>query len=299
MKSKTVAIDVQGGIGNQLFMYFAALYWAEVNNAKLVVNVGKIGAYGVHHGSEIAEFELNCEVMNRKPSHLERLLFRVRKKVLKTKFGSKLDELFEFKSFYSSDIGYDVKLETRKRLKTIEGYFQTYKYFDAISNPSYKILRLRNVSTWFEKTKQEIQDLQFIAVHVRRGDFKNFSNNVGLLSKDYYAAAIGEIDLSLGKDFPIIVFSDEPELAKIILAKFENRVIKWITQPRESSPIESLLLMSDAHAIVIANSTYSWWAAKLGNPKLVVAPKQWFRLGEPPKDLYPDEWHLVTSFWET
>ena len=146
---------------------------------------------------------------------------------------------------------------------------------------------------------QELQKSPFMAVHVRRGDFKNFSNNVGLLSNDYYAEAIQEIDLRSGGNFPIIVFSDEPEIANKVLEAHELRVNKWITQPVGSSPIESLLLMSEAHAIVIANSTYSWWAAKLGRSKLVVAPKQWFRKGDPPKDLYPNDWQLVTSSWET
>ena len=192
MKSKTVTIDVQGGIGNQLFMYFAALYWAEVNNAKLIVNVGKIGAFGVHHGSTLDEFELNCEVINRELTHLGGLLYRVRRRFLKTKLGLKLDELFQFRFYYSAELGYDEKLEARKHLKSIEGYFQTYKYFDALSDPNLKFLRLTNVSSWFEKTRLAIQQLQFLAVHVRRGDFKNFSKNVGLLSKDYYAAAIGK-----------------------------------------------------------------------------------------------------------
>jgi hypothetical protein len=55
--------------------------------------------------------------------------------------------------------------------------------------------------------------------------------------------------------------------------------------------------MSEASASVIANSTYSWWGAKLGDPKLVVAPKKWFKSGVDPKDLYPQDWILVESEW--
>jgi hypothetical protein len=56
--------------------------------------------------------------------------------------------------------------------------------------------------------------------------------------------------------------------------------------------------MSDATGIVIANSTYSWWAAKLGRAKQVIAPEQWFRVGIAPRDLYPGNWQLVPSAWE-
>lgn len=299
MRSKSVSIDVQGGIGNQLFMYFAGLYWAQANNVELVVNVGKIGVYGIHHGSGLDEFQLRCQIIGSKPSSLEALYCRIKKWLLKSRFGLKLDEIFAFRTYYSPEVGYDEKLAARKRLKKIEGYFQTYKYFDALDSQDLKILKLRKTSFWFEETLRELQESPFIAVHVRRGDFKKFSKNVGLLSNDYYADAIQELDLLLGGNFPIIVFSDEPETAKIVLKAHELRVNRWISQPVGSSPIESLLLMSEAHAIVIANSTYSWWAAKLGRSKLVVAPKQWFRMGETPKDLYPNDWQLVTSSWET
>jgi hypothetical protein len=299
MKSKPVTIDVQGGIGNQLFMYFAALYWSQENNVELVVNLGKIGIFGVHHGSELDEFELDCQVTRDTPSLFKAFLYRIRKRMFRNRFALMLDNIIKFRTFYSSEIGYDEKLETRKHLRIIEGYFQTYRYFDGIASTNLKKLKLKKGSLWFEETMQVLQKSPFIALHVRRGDFKNFSNNVGLLSSEYYSTAIREIDFILGEKPPIIVFSDEPKLAREVLAEHEFRVSRWITQPQHSSPIESLLLMSEAHAIVIANSTYSWWAAKLGRSKLVIAPKQWFRLGEPPKDLYPPDWHLVPSSWET
>jgi hypothetical protein len=299
MKFKRVTIDVQGGIGNQLFMYFAGLYWAQENDVELVVNLGKIGIFGVHHGSELDEFELDCKVTRDAPSLLKAFVYRVRKRMFRSRFGSILDRVIKFRTFYSSEIGYDGKLETRKHLRSIEGYFQTYKYFDGILNPNFKNLKLRNGSLWFEETRKILRVSPFIALHVRRGDFKNYSNSVGLLSNEYYSTAIREVDLILGEELAIIVFSDEPKLAREVLAEHEFRVSRWITQPQNSSPIESLLLMSEAHAIVIANSTFSWWAAKLGRSKLVIAPKQWFRLGESPKDLYPADWHLVPSSWET
>jgi hypothetical protein len=57
--------------------------------------------------------------------------------------------------------------------------------------------------------------------------------------------------------------------------------------------------MSLASANVIANSTFSWWAAALNQNKgFVVAPDKWFRGLEDPKDLIPPDWILVKSQWE-
>jgi hypothetical protein len=50
--------------------------------------------------------------------------------------------------------------------------------------------------------------------------------------------------------------------------------------------------------MVIANSTYSWWAATLGNPnKTIACPSKWFAQMVDPEDLYPEGWIKVSSEW--
>jgi hypothetical protein len=55
-------------------------------------------------------------------------------------------------------------------------------------------------------------------------------------------------------------------------------------------PIEVLHLMSIGSSYVIANSTFSWWAAKLSNSRQVIAPEPWFVGAKEPSQLIPDEW---------
>jgi hypothetical protein len=55
-----------------------------------------------------------------------------------------------------------------------------------------------------------------------------------------------------------------------------------------------LKLMSQAEGFIIANSSFSWWAATLGSEQnqKVVAPKIWFK-GNSPVDIHDPAWELI------
>ena len=61
---------------------------------------------------------------------------------------------------------------------------------------------------------------------------------------------------------------------------------------------EQLLLMSLCQYNIIANSTFSWWAAYLNdNPdKIVCYPEEWFKTttGHDTSDLFPEDWAKVS-----
>ena len=60
-KDSTVVVEVVGGLGNQLFCYAAGAYLAKKTNAKLVLDISKIGVGAVDHGKTILNFQLDCE----------------------------------------------------------------------------------------------------------------------------------------------------------------------------------------------------------------------------------------------
>ena len=73
---------------------------------------------------------------------------------------------------------------------------------------------------------------------------------------------------------------------------------KIIIPPENVSDAEILILMSHASRVVIANSTFSWWAARINaENKTVIAPSTWFRGMLAPKDLMPPEWTTIPSQW--
>ena len=95
------------------------------------------------------------------------------------------------------------------------------------------------------------------AIHIRRCDYVQLNRTIG---GDYYNNAM-EI---LGST-NTMVFSDDPEWAqRLNLGQVYPSV----------GIIEDMLTMSTAERFIIANSTYSWWAAYLSGKSDVIYPKE-------------------------
>jgi hypothetical protein len=129
-------------------------------------------------------------------------------------------------------------------------------------------------------------------LNVRRGDYTKAVNQqtLGLASAAYYARAL-RLLRRLGVSGPVFVVSDELDLAMAELADIPD--LQPIAPPAGTDLIEIVLAMSRAHAMVMANSTFSWWAAWLGDrpDRPVIAPRPWFntlRLSE--RDLLLPHW---------
>jgi hypothetical protein len=114
-------------------------------------------------------------------------------------------------------------------------------------------------------------------VHIRRGDYayvKEITAIHGICSMDYYFEAMELIK----KIFPtasFFIFSDDVDWVKENFQQPNN----YIITPNLTSPQEDLRLMSMCTHHIIANSSFSWWAAWL-NPlvnKLVVSPREWMK----------------------
>lgn len=287
-----------GGLGNQLFTYFAGVLYSEIHSKKLVVDLGRLETIGTSHGASIAGFKLPHEVSYFKDGKCLEFWKRIGRLVVRKQIisGKNLARLSGF--YTSNQIGFDSDFCVLPNLSEVEGYFQSYRYFDSVQNETFQALEILNPTAWFLENSKLLDSESYIVLHVRRGDFRKHKDSVGLLSLNYYLQAIEKIDELRTDKLPIWVFSDEIDLAKDLLEGVSGRVVKFVDQPVESSANESLLLMSRAAAIVIANSTFSWWAATLGPEKIVIAPREWFVGSTNPVDLYPPNWHQIKSTWE-
>jgi hypothetical protein len=165
----------------------------------------------------------------------------------------------------------------------IEGYFQSYKYFDEFKQDIINDFTFK--SDILNKCKNFI--LQFInplAIHVRRGDYVN---HPGLwnITPEYIQEAINQFS---DDECTFIIFSDDIEWCKQIFPE-------WAIFVEGNNQFEDLCLMSLCNHNIISNSSYSWWGAYLNqNPnKKVIAPKNWFIPSKPLNDLYPKTWTII------
>lgn len=112
----------------------------------------------------------------------------------------------------------------------------------------------------------------YVSIHVRRGDYVNNSFHWDLSETDYYEKA-----MVLFPDKQFIVFSDDIAWCK------QQDIFKDCAFSENEDEVTDFNIMASCESNIIANSTFSWWAAYI-NPcpaKKIVAPREdtWFRDG--------------------
>lgn len=114
--------------------------------------------------------------------------------------------------------------------------------------------------------------IDYVSIHVRRGDYVGNDFYVDLFSNGYYERA-----MALFPNEKFIVFSDDIEWCK------QQEIFKGCAFSEGNGEVEDLNMMASCKSNIIANSSYSWWAAYLNpNPaKTVIAPKEWYTLSSP------------------
>lgn len=174
------------------------------------------------------------------------------------------------------------------RDKTLCGHWQSEKYFPTAADFLRSRLSLPlNMPPSTLELGERLRNENSIAVHVRRGDYTIPENVVyhGLCSLQYYKQAreyINERTLET-KGY---VFSDDPDWCRANFPCCE--VVST------GSRFQDFYLISQCRHAIIANSTFSWWAAWVGDNqpnRIVVAPKTWFITPNlDARDLVPERW---------
>ena len=162
------------------------------------------------------------------------------------------------------------------------GYFQSELYFKHNKNKIFNLFELENVLIDNDIDKNKI------AVHVRRGDYIKYSDTHTNLfeTTSYYKKAFEYFGLN--KDY--IVFSDDIDWCK------KNICLQNIEYSKEDSDVRDLASMAKYPNKIIANSSFSWWAAWLTNNKdTVIAPAHWFTGKNIKKwnTIYSEDWRVI------
>lgn len=304
-KLRPVELILFGGLGNQLFQYFAALYLAQNLGTSLKIDSTFSQLKRTGHSDWINVLNLPATMSGQTPKYSARYLLalvrRISRGALARVVRSGELQLSLFNEFRSSVVGYDPNLELITKPVTITGYFQTWKYYQALKEKNLAPrISIEHPSPWFTKMGETLNAQgRVLGIHVRRGDYLS-NPEIGVLSCCYYRDCLKTLsDQGVVWD-AIWIFSDDIPIAKQELGPLfsDQDKVYFVNPPPDSHAFESLALMSLSSALIIANSTFSWWAAILGNTqKVVVCPSKWFALVTDPLDLYPPHWHKVPSAW--
>ena len=283
-----IIIMMSGGLGNQMFQY--ALYCRLQELGREVKMDDKRGFEGDVNGrvprlkevfgvdyETASDKEVNNLLDSNKDifSIAKRKIFGRKSKRYREKSGIFDEELFNIDNVY------------------LDGYWQSEKYFDSSTVkerlkkdfylPESDIIKSPHAKEIFDK----ISSTESVSVHIRRGDYLNpgvVENHGGICTEEYYSKAM---DLLRKKknDAKFFFFSND---------------IKWVKQhykdmgeivelENEDMDVAELFLMSSCKNHILANSSFSWWSAWLGDSsdKLIVVPSKWANLKQM-DDIYTD-----------
>tara|TARA_Y100000310_G_scaffold121477_1_gene120257 strand:+ start:3808 stop:4608 length:801 start_codon:yes stop_codon:yes gene_type:complete len=173
----------------------------------------------------------------------------------------------------------------------IHGYFQSPFYFSKFQEELREEFQFsKNIDSIAQEKIDDIRspDSLVCALHFRRSDYLEFPNFHTNLEAEYYNHAVS-IMLDKFPDIKFVAFSDDAEW-------LQETLPPDILPSTGENQFEDMCMMTKCDAHIIANSSFSWWAAWLStSTNLVIAPQRWFG-PEGPKDwstIYPPGWGLL------
>lgn len=269
----TIVVRIKGGLGNQLYGY-AFYTWLKVkyHDKTVKTDMDSLKIHVPHDGITLDKvfprIKLN-QASGIELLKITRELPIIYRGPLKHRINAgrqKINQKFFKQSYavYKSDddaIGVnDVEKMIEDGKRYLDSYWQDAEYFDQIKNeilPEFKF-DLNNREIFFEN---EIRCNNAVSVHVRRGDYvgSHFESDVGA---DYYRRAIEYINAKM-PEAHFYFFSDDKEYIMQAFAWVKNKTI--VSEYKGEDSYIDMYLMSLAPNSIIANSTFSVWAAYLNS----------------------------------
>jgi hypothetical protein len=268
-ESRMVVVQVQGGLGNQLFQVAAGHLLARRNReTRLFLDASRV-SFGTDKSRrlEVLNFELFpesfvIEVWGESFQYLPKVS-QGRLGSLAALSASSVYSKLRFKNYHNySEGNSNIAFEDLDSNSILNGYFNDFSIVERSSSLGLSNeLRLSSKPTQWLSDKMKLTDFDSsIAIHVRLGDYLKFPRIFGRISENYYLASLEEIGLTSHQR--IFLFSDQPNLVANYLPKISNlKNTEIVRQPSAVPSYEILFLMSQFKNIVCANSTFSMWAA--------------------------------------
>jgi hypothetical protein len=283
-----VCAYIGGGLGNQLFILAAAWEQSKRLTCPLYLDTshGEKGAWRyaldslAHPGIVLGEGSpwRSVRLPGNRVIPLPRLRSPLRRPIYVERDLNRFD----------SGIN-DIRVGT-----TLFGYFQSPSYFPSVGEEVRRMVMSAPATPEELATLSAFSSDRRVTVHLRRGDYLSASPDKVLVASPAYAERARALLRAMGQHSPLRVFSDSPELVRKELEGVEGD-IQFVDDPALLSPISTIKAMATGEAIIMSNSSFSWWAAWLmqqerGDDALVIAPRPWNESGTAKADMLGPNW---------
>ena len=294
-----IIVQLQGGLGNQLFQYATARALANHYGATLELDTAWFAAnypdvtkrdVGVTH------LQIEAEIVCQSPL---RIRPRRLKRIIQEWLPATYYILAETSPYIFSRKITKLSHRSKQNLYLL-GYWQSYKYFSNIREELVKQIKPKAPLTEvYQNFLSLIKSNTSGMVHIRRGDYVHLpaaSKVHGFLGLDYYSQGM-TIFLEQNSTIQFFVFSDDITWARNHLP-FQERITFIEVAPELESATQELFLMSQCQFHLIANSSMSWWGAwlahKEGSLDKVICPARWTNDHDMNwDDLLPQNWNRI------
>jgi len=313
-----ISIYLMGGLGNQLFQIFATIAYGIQYNHLFVFPYSDILVTGKVRPTYWHSFlkNLNIFTTNNPSSPVSNNGLGSFPRVNEKGFAhTKIPAISNTQNFI------------------LFGYYQSYKYFEKYQDQIYSMIMLSDkqlaIKTEYSdyfiedsadsvRTKEEFRRMNgiyTISMHFRLGDYKDKQHCHPIMPSEYYVKSLEYIlknmnvtdihSLSKYPNIRVLYFceAEDNEYVSSVIEYLGNVFsdytnLKFIKVDDTIEDWKQMLLMSCCDYNIIANSSFSWWAAYLNmNPyKIVCYPATWFGevAGHDTRDLCPIEWNKIT-----
>ena len=287
-----IIVRIMGGLGNQMFQYAAGRRLAAKHNSVLKLDISDFKNYNLH------DYGLSAFTINECFATPEEVA--ILKEPDSGSFKKKLEKLLRRPStrdithIREKQYHFDPEILTLPESVYLDGYWQSEKYFLDIAESIKNEFTVKFPQTDRNRElAQQITSCESVSLHVRRGDYvtdKKTNTIHGTCDLHYYEHCIAHFAREVHHPC-FFIFSDDPEWAeKNIKPPYP---VTFISHNGPRKNYEDLRLMSQCRHHIIANSSFSWWGAWLGQHQGTIscAPKRWFN--SPlfnTKDILPEAW---------
>lgn len=156
----------------------------------------------------------------------------------------------------------------------LEGYFACEKYYaDILGTLRMEICFPKSGNPENERLAQEMRQCPSVSVHIRRGDYKNPENAAmfgNICTEAYYEGAVAFLEKQV-RNAHFYLFSDD---IAYVREHFTGEKYTVVDINHGADSFYDMWLMSQCRHNICANSTFSFWGARL-NPhtdKVMVRP---------------------------